>query len=312
MIRDFATANTPALRSLAETWLSAAPADRPQPAPLRQAATVMIVRDGAVPASARVGGPATEGSAAEGAPAAASTAGVEVFMLRRVASMAFAPSTMVFPGGGVDARDAVALPWAGPGVVQWAARLDADEQATRMLVVAAIREVFEECGVLFASASETGPLVDVSAPEWADVRAGLVARELSLADVLRRHHLVLRTDLLRAHAHWVTPIFESRRFDTRFFVALMPEGRDLDGETSEADHSGWFAPTEVLDDFAAGRAVLLPPTQVCLEQLAESATAAAFFARAPVIRRLAPTLAVTDAGEIVLRVDSAGSAERTP
>ena len=207
--------------------------------------------------------------------------------------MAFAPSTIVFPGGGVDPRDSAELPWAGPGVLEWSVRLGADEEATRKLVVAAVREVFEECGVLFASADEDGPLVEVSSPQWQQVRAGLVARELSLSDVLREHGLCLRTDLLRAHAHWVTPVCEPRRFDTRFFVALMPAGRAIDGATSEADH--------------AGSAVVLPPTLVCLEDLAASPSAAEFFAQEPVIRRIMPELVVNDAGEAVMRTDFAGT-----
>ena len=285
MIRDFSTGNTPALRSTAQAWLTGEHGD---PAPVRPAATVMIVRD-------------TAGQEAVGA------SPVEVFLLRRVPSMAFAPSTIVFPGGGVDSRDGVALPWAGPGVFEWSVRLGADEDSTRMLVVAAVREVFEECGVLFASTTEDGPLVDVSSPEWQQVRAGLVARELSLSDVLLRHGLCLRTDLLRAHAHWVTPVFEPRRFDTRFFVALMPEGRAIDGDTSEADHSGWFDPAAVLADYADGRAIVLPPTLVCLEDLARVGSAAEFFAQEPVIRRIMPELVVDDSGNAVMRVDFAGT-----
>ena len=139
------------------------------------------------------------------------------------------------------------------------------------------------------------------------VRAGLVARELSLSDVLREHGLCLRTDLLRAHAHWVTPVCEPRRFDTRFFVALMPAGRAIDGATSEADHAGWFDPASVLADYAAGSAVVLPPTLVCLEDLAASPSAAEFFAQEPVIRRIMPELVVNDAGEAVMRTDFAGT-----
>jgi 8-oxo-dGTP pyrophosphatase MutT (NUDIX family) len=280
VIRDFATGNTPALQASAQRWL-----DAPGEAvPARPAATVMIVQDGAD--------------------------GVEVFMLRRVASMAFAPSTMVFPGGGVDTRDAADLPWAGPGVVSWAARLGADIEATKMLVVAAVREVFEECGVLFASARDDGPLVDVSDSSWALLRQSLIARQASLGAVLHDRALVLRSDLLRAHAHWVTPVFEPKRFDTRFFVAHMPSHQSADGETSEADTAGWFRPEQVLSDYAAGRAVLLPPTLVCLEQLAAAGSAEAFFELEPVIRRLEPVLAHDADGRLVVRVDFEGTPAR--
>ena len=137
VIRDFPTRHTPALDAHAREWEAAG---RPAAPPARPAATVMLVRD-------------REGSQGV-AP------GVEVFMLLRVATMAFAPNTMVFPGGGVDRRDGAELPWAGPPVHAWAARLDSDEQLTREILVAAVREVFEECGVLFASRLEDGRLVD--------------------------------------------------------------------------------------------------------------------------------------------------------
>ena len=297
VIRDFSTGNTPALRATAEAWLAG---ERGAPATTRPASTVMIVRD----ARPEDTDDTDSSNGAGGVPPQRGP--VEVFLLRRVASMAFAPSTMVFPGGGVDSRDGVEVPWSGPRVLEWSLRLGADEDSTRMLVVAAVREVFEECGVLFASAAVEGPLVDVSTPEWAAIRAGLVARELSLSDVLREHDLCLRTDLLRAHAHWVTPTFETKRFDTRFFVALMPEGQAIDGETSEADHSGWMDPGAVLADYAAGQAVLLPPTLVCLEDLATAGSAAEFFAQEPVIRRIMPELVVDDSGAAVMRVDFGG------
>ena len=272
-LRDFPIRDLPPLRENAQAWLEGRP---PAPSTPRPAATVMIVRDGAD--------------------------GVEVFMLRRVATMAFGPSAMVFPGGGVDSRDGHELPWAGPPVVAWATRLAADVDSTRMLVVAAIREVFEECGVLFASAGESGPLVDVASERWREIRQGLVDRELSLGAVLRSEHLVLRTDLLRAQAHWVTPEIEPRQFDARIFAAVMPEGQQADGLTSEADHAGWFRAADVLADRAAGRAILLPPTLVCLEDLARATSAADFFSWEPVIRRLRPALVRDDAGEPVLRL----------
>ncbi len=272
--RDFPVRDFPPLREHAQAWLTG---NLPPAAPARLAATVMIVRDG--------------------------DSGVEVFMLRRVPTMEFGPRAMVFPGGGVDPRDGHELPWAGPSPVSWSARLAAELEPTRMLVVAAIREVFEECGVLFASRTETGELVDVGTDRWRQIRAALAAREASLGDVLREHHLQLRTDLLRAQAHWVTPEIEPRQFDTRIFAAVMPAGQVADGETSEADHSGWFRPDDVLADQAAGRAVLLPPTLVSLEHLAEARSAADFFSREPVIHRVRPVPVRTDTGDVVLRAE---------
>ncbi len=284
MIRDFSTHATPALRARAEAWVALGD-DTPEVPPARPAATVMLVRD--VPN-------ATEGT------------GLEVFMLLRVGTMAFAPNTMVFPGGGVDRRDGVDVPWAGPPVHAWSARLGADDELTRMILVAAVREVFEECGVLLASTTDNGRLVDTDTDYWRSVRARLVAQEISLAELLNEDGLVLRTDLLRAHAQWMTPVIETRQFDARIFVALMPEGAVADFDTSEASHGGWFRPQDVLDAKAAGTALLMPPTQVSLEDAATATSADEFFAREPVIRLIHPQLTRDDAGELVLRAELPG------
>lgn len=207
-------------------------------------------------------------------------AGVEVFLLRRVAQMAFAPSTMVFPGGGVDPRDSEPdLPWSGPSAAEWSHRLGCTEAEARMFVAAAVREVFEECGVLLASPAASdpgGPLVEVSDPRWRGIRDGLVEHRLSLTDVLSSEGLVMRTDLIVAKAHWLTPVFEPRRFDTWFFAALMPGHQVADGNTSEADHAAWFAPAELLEAYAAGDAMMMPPTVVCVEQVRDAVSATAF------------------------------------
>lgn len=279
--RDFVLGHTAEARERAQRHYRSVLADPPEPVRPRPAATVMLVRDEAD--------------------------GVQVYMLKRVASMDFAPSTMVFPGGGIDGRDDAALPWAGPGVVQWAARLGCDDHLTRMLVVAAVREVFEECGVLLASPTEQGPLVDAGDPSWRAARDALNSRELSLGELLHREGLVLRTDLLRAHAHWTTPAVEPRRFDTRFFVALMPEHQRADAQTSEAEHGGWVRPAQLLEDFAAGRVQMLPPTISCVEDLAEASSATEFFAEEPVIRRMEPVVTLRDDGVVVFRVDQAGA-----
>src|SRR5690349_4134829 len=105
-------------------------------------------------------------------------AGVEVFMLRRVATMAFAPRMMVFPGGGVDTRDAEAhLPWAGPSPAEWAQLLRVDEARARELVAAAVREVFEECGVLLAGPSSDEVVDDVASHHWREQRRRLLDRK---------------------------------------------------------------------------------------------------------------------------------------
>lgn len=193
---------------------------------------------------------------------------VEVFILRRASTMPFAPGMVAFPGGGVDRRDADAgVPWAGPSPEEWAARLEADVAEARELVIAAAREVFEECGVLLAGRSPHEIVADLTDPSWERERQALLDRTQSFGELLSRLGLVLRTDLLSLRAHWITPTCEPRRYDTRFFAARMPEGQVADALSTEAEHVDWVTPRGLLAAQTAGREVMLPPTQVMVEQL---------------------------------------------
>ena len=228
------------------------------------------------------------------------TRGVDVFMLRRTSTMEFAPRMMVFPGGGVDPRDAdQSLPWAGPSPAEWGRLLEADEAIARELVVAAVREVFEECGVLLAGPDADSVVGDVSGPQWQAERAALLSREVSLAQMLIRRGLVLRSDLLRARAHWITPEFEPKRYDTRFFAALLPVGQIADDQTSEADHADWTNPARLLLDYDSGSALMLPPTVVCVEQVAAAASVAEFLAAEVSIAPITPVLIQTEDAVVI-------------
>src|SRR5581483_11814380 len=146
--------------------------------------------------------------------------GFEVYLQRRVASMNFAASMYVFPGGGVDPRDTAVQPaWAGPSPADWAERLRRDEATARAIVCAAVREVFEESGVLLAGPGPDTVVGDVSGAAWEAARVALLAREVGFAELLAREGLVLRSDLLVPWSRWITPVFEPRRFDTYFFLA---------------------------------------------------------------------------------------------
>jgi len=267
-MRDFPLTRVGNLEDDALRWLRG---ERWEEATPRRASTVMLVRDG--------------------------ERGTEVFVLKRVSGMAFAPSMYVFPGGGVDPRDAdEGLPWAGPSPAEWADRLGCTAAEAEMYVVAAIREVFEEVGVLLASESIDGPLVDPHDGSWAGVRAGLVSRELSLAEVLHQRNLVLRSDLIVAKAHWLTPVFEPRRFDTWFFAAIMPGHQVADGDTSEAEEAAWVVPEELMESYAAGRASMLPPTLVCLEEIRDASSAADFVAHSAELPLIMPVVVDTPEG----------------
>ncbi len=193
--------------------------------------------------------------------------GLAVFLLQRHSRMDFAPGTTVFPGGGVDDRDRdFDIAWAGPEPAWWAERLDVDADLALALVCAAVRETFEECGVLLAGPDEHSVVGDATA--YGSARAQLASNELAFSDFLRGHDLVLRSDLLRPWANWVTPAKgHRRRYDTYFFVAALPEGQQADGQTAEAVSAGWSSPAAAVEDFAAGRTVLLPPTWTQLDTL---------------------------------------------
>jgi 8-oxo-dGTP pyrophosphatase MutT (NUDIX family) len=214
--------------------------------------------------------------------------GLEAFLLRRAAAMAFAAGMTVFPGGGVDKRDAeTSVRWAGPEPRRWGDWFRADESGGRALVCAAVRETFEESGVLLAG---TGTEVVKDASGYAEARQALVSRELSLASFLRDAGLTLRADLLRPWAHWITPAQEKRRYDTRFFVAVLPEGQHADGATTEAESAGWQRPEDALADAEEGRSMLLPPTWHTLTELAKFSSVADVLAVEREIVPITPTI----------------------
>ena len=187
--------------------------------------------------------------------------GIELFMIRRQKSMSFAPDAVVFPGGRVDPKDSdPALPWAGPTPAEWAAKLHQTEDDVRRIIVAAVREVFEECGVLLAGHDADSVVHDVSTPEWGEERDKLIAHEQSFAEVLIRHNLYIRSDLLSYCANWVTPLFSPKRFDTFFFAALCPEGQTPDDCSTEASIADWVDPQWAFDLGDSGEIILLPPT----------------------------------------------------
>lgn len=292
-IREFPVSRTPAALAVLEAY-AASPQSWPSP-PVRPAATVMLLREG--------------------------PSGLEVFMQRRVASMEFAPRRHVFPGGGVDAGDAAAdIPWAGPSAEEWAQVLAVPVDEARALVVAAIRELFEECGVLLASvpgvpsAGVAGDAEVVGSAgvvggagvgrvasldpdaleawrgsELAAARRAIARRERSFAEFLRSAGLVARTDLLGYYARWVTPEIEPRRYDTHFFAALMPTGQRADAATSEAQSAGWVVPAAMLAAATTGTALLMPPTVIALEAVAGATQAAELVGRrerVPLIRTI--------------------------
>ncbi len=174
---------------------------------------------------------------------------LQVFMLRRRVAMAFAGGMHVFPGGTVDPSD-------------------------DSLEMTAIRETFEESGVLFAAGDP---------PDQARLeqdRLALIEHRSALADVLATHRLVAQPELLRLWSRWITPEFEPRRYDTHFFVALAPAGQHARDVGGESDDAAWVAPVAALANAERGEWFLMPPTETTLRELLRYRSAEELFADA--------------------------------
>ncbi|MFZ9721025.1 MAG: NUDIX hydrolase [Ilumatobacteraceae bacterium] len=215
--------------------------------PLRPAATVMLLRD--------------------------TPTDLEVFMMQRTTSAAFASGMYVFPGGRVDDVDGAAeLNDLCDGL--------SDAEASDLLRVprgglaywvAAIRESFEEAGVLLAR-DHSGDFVKLEDPEvqrrFAVARHAVHEGSLSLADFCREERLRLAVDTIRYVSHWITPVGEARRFDTRFFVAVSPPAQDPLHDDQETIDSLWVTPNEALLRAKRGDLAMIPPTVANLQFLA--------------------------------------------
>jgi 8-oxo-dGTP pyrophosphatase MutT (NUDIX family) len=186
----------------------------------------------------------------------------------------------VFPGGGVDPRDFdEQVGWAGPSAQEWAGLMDVPADLARALVCAAVRETFEESGVLLAGPDEVALVQDTTGPDWEEDRLRLESRELAFTEFLTRRGLVLRTDLLRLWGSWVTPVFEPRRFRACFFVAELPPGQVTRDVSTESDTVTWLPLREAVRAVDGGRMLMLPPTYcTCLELFDHTTPAAALAA----------------------------------
>lgn len=186
--------------------------------------------------------------------------GLEVLLMRRLRTAGFVPGAWVFPGGRVDAGDAQEVYWAGGSP---------DVSPPWPFWVAAIREVFEETGVLLARRHEDArfdPRVEAEAlRRW---RAELLEDRVTLFDVI--DDLGLRLDLgeLTHLAHWVTPLVEPRRYDTHFFLAALPEMASVSVDAREMAEAQWLSPGVALRHFERGDLPMVFPTVRVLEALA--------------------------------------------
>ena len=197
--------------------------------------------------------------------------GIEVFMLRRTTKAAFAAGMYVFPGGRVDGVDGAAE------IAPFCEGLD-DAAASRQLGlesgglaywVASVRECFEEAGVLLAERRDGAPL-DLRDEDRHAVHDGT----LSMVELCRRDDLVLDLSTTHYVAHWVTPLGERRRFDTRFFLAEAPPDQEGLHDDKETVDSIWVRPSEAMQMHAEHELMMLPPTIANLKFLEPHRTAA--------------------------------------
>lgn len=233
--------------------------------PIRDAATVLLLRDGA--------------------------SGIETWLLTRVTQMAFAAGMTVFPGGRVDEADS-SLPMAGDADAV-AARLGCADELARALVGAAVRETFEETGVLLTVPPATLP---------ADVRADVEAGRVGFGDLLATHDLAVDVAAVQPWSRWVTPEGESRRYDTRFFVGTLPDGAEPADVTSESSAAAWLPIGVALEQAQRAERKILPPTMVTLLAIQACGTVDEVLRAAPAqsMDPVRPTLTIGDDGTVTV------------
>jgi 8-oxo-dGTP pyrophosphatase MutT (NUDIX family) len=221
--------------------------------------------------------------------------GVEAYLQQRHSTLAFAGGMHAFPGGRVDPADAdvPAACWAPPGPAVWAERFGVDAGTAAAHGAAAVREVFEEAGVLLASGG-----ADSTSPQETD-RAAVAAGDLPLGRLLAQHRLQVHAADLVGWSRWLTPRFERRRFDTWFFVAALPGGQQPRVATGESHEGRWLPAADAVEQAAAGQLAMLPPTWWTLRELARAADVDDALAHPPAMTRYTAGWARQD-GDVVL------------
>ncbi len=238
---------------------------------------------------------------------------MEVLLLERHQKSKAYAGAFVFPGGKVDDTDR----WMDPLCVAevdldaWAARLGAENaQAARGFLVASVREMFEEAGVLLAHHRDGRAVTqdDLVSPSFLTARARLVSREdkFDWTGWLVQEGLVLAIDQLGLWSWWVTPVHRPYRFDTRFFVAVLPSGQEATVDDVETTSMRWLAPATALSEYEAGRVSMRNPTLRNLEALlpyaAPQDVLTAVTNGEVTVRRMQPTVSYVD-GELLVTND---------
>lgn len=299
----------PEYRAAAELWLD--PEQDTAPVTAQDAACTVLLRD--------------------------SPQGVETYLCTHELRSPF--GSVAFPGGRVIGADDDPMPWSGPTGKQWAGLLQEDVGDARRAVMAAARTLFVTTGVLLAGRRSDSTIATSGGHDWMSVREEVAAGERSMAELMVERRLLLRTELLRPMAHWVTAQFVHRRFDLRCFLVILPERQEPSPLRSRDRPGAWVSPEQILrarrDDtgFAAAarsgdpgltarealggaeprpdlHRLLTPFTLLLLEDLAGAGSAIAAAAHRP---HLAPRMARLDRdddGQLCFAVDRRSGGRR--
>lgn len=194
--------------------------------------------------------------------------GLQVFLMSRRSSMPFAPSQTVFPGGGVDPDDFDLGDFFDRRELdEWSRVLDCDVRTATAVVGAAIRETFEETGVLFARVDGALSELSLDQDRLDTLRNRLNAKEVRFVDVLDELSLTLDTAPLTAWSRWVTPVWSKRRYDTFIFVAGMLDGQTALDDSDEADAAAWYPVSGATRKYDRGELAMMTPTLETLREL---------------------------------------------
>jgi len=222
-------------------------------------------------------------------------------MICRHESSSFAGGALVFPGGRVDKGDYD---------LAWVNLADGLSSEPRMAAsqIAAIREAFEETGVLIARDAAGAMIAGARAIALSDRRAGVQRDDAAFLDLMRREELRLACDQLLLFSHWIAPPGLHKRFDTLFFAARFPKGQSVLEDGDEATEALWISPTAALSARASGARKIIFPTARNLDLLAaSSSTEQAFaFAKSRPIRAVMPEIATRDGKAFLTIPDGLG------
>jgi 8-oxo-dGTP pyrophosphatase MutT (NUDIX family) len=202
---------------------------------------------------------------------------LEVFLARRHVNQSFMAGAFVFPGGRLEAADAdfaLTKHISTKDDFHPQSLLQDNSLIKKMALsffICAIRETFEETGVLFAR-TKSGYSIDfgnaIIKSRFAAYRQSLNLGNITLTEIARQEELILMPELLVPYSHWITPEIAPKRFSTRFFLAELPQGHSATTDRDELTSSLWVTPHDALQMHTAGKITLMPPTLKTIEEMA--------------------------------------------